>query len=134
MSSVKMRKSTFPCRLAEFGLVTDGVLRMAPLLGLPRVLADHGLDADAVIREGGCDPALFDDPDNMIGFAAVGRLLAHTAAVTGFPYPGLELGRRSGLDTLGALVPRPTSIGSQPAGCASTTSTPPRSARRRGHR
>ncbi len=103
MSSVKARKSTFPCRLAELGLITDGVLRMAPLLGLPRFLADHGLDADAVIREGGCDPALFGDPDNTINFAAVGRLLVHIAAVTGCPCPGLELGRRSGLDTLGAL-------------------------------
>ena len=103
MSSVQARKSTSPCRLAEFGLVTDDALRMAPLLGLPRILSEHGLDADAVIREVGCDPALFGDPDNTIGFAAVGRLLVHTAAVTGSPYPGLELGRRLGLDELGVL-------------------------------
>lgn len=95
--------SISPCRLAELGLVSERAVRMAPLLGLPRLIADHGLDADAVIRELGCDPALFSHPDNTIDFAAVGRLLAHTAEVTGEPYPGLELGRRQGLQTLGAL-------------------------------
>ena len=76
---------------------------MAPLLVLPRLLADHGVDADAVIREAGCDPVLFTNPENTIDFAAVGRLLVNTAAVTGDPYPGLELGRRSSLDVLGVL-------------------------------
>lgn len=76
---------------------------MAPLLPLPRVLSDFGLDADKVIREVGCDPALFRDPTNTIDFAAVGRLLVHAAAVTGYPFPGLEVGRRSGLDALGPL-------------------------------
>ena len=76
---------------------------MAPLCGLPRLLEDYGMDADAVIREVGCEPALFRDPENTIDFAAVGRLFAHTAKVTGYPYPGLELGRHLGLDVLGAL-------------------------------
>jgi len=76
---------------------------MAPLVGLPRWLADHGLDADAVIRECGCDPALFTNPENTIAFAAAGRLLAHAAEVTGNPYPGLVLGSRLGLGVLGVL-------------------------------
>jgi len=100
---MKKRDSILPCRLAEFGLVSEGALRMAPLLGLPRLLADHGVDADAEIRAVGCDPALFANPENTINFAAVGRLLAHAAEVTGYPYPGLELGRHAGLDVLGAL-------------------------------
>ena len=95
--------SISPCRLAELGLVTEGAVRLAPLLGLPRLIADHGLDPDAVIREVGCDPTLFSNPENTIDFTAVGRLLAHTAAVTGQPYPGLELGRRLGLGVLGVL-------------------------------
>jgi len=103
MSSVKEHRSDSPFRLAEFAFVTEGALRVAPLIGLPRFLSDHGLDPTAVIRRVGCDPALFDDPDNPIDFAVVGRLLVHTADVTGCPYPGLELGRRWGLDELGAL-------------------------------
>ena len=92
-----------PCRLAELGLVTEGAVRLAPLLGLPRLIADCGLDPDVVIREVGCDPTLFSNPENTIDYAAVGRLLAHTAALTGQPYPGLELGRRLGLGVLGVL-------------------------------
>lgn len=105
MNSEKPRDSTTPCRLAEFGLARDGAIVMAPLLHLPEVLSDYGLDADAMIREAGCDPALFRDPDNTIDFVAVGRLLVHTAAVTGYPFPGLEVGRRSGLDAAGPLGP-----------------------------
>ena len=92
-----------PCRLAELGLATDGMLRMAPILGLPRFLAEHGLDPDAEIRANGCDPALFVDPDNTISFTAVGRLLERTARVTGCTCPGLELGRHLGADVLGIL-------------------------------
>jgi AraC-like DNA-binding protein len=95
--------SITPCRLAELGLVAHGAVRLAPLVGLPRLIAAHGLDADAVIREVGCDPTLFSNPENTIDFAAVGRLLAHTAEVTGQPYLGLELGRRLGLGVLGVL-------------------------------
>jgi hypothetical protein len=80
---------------------------MAPLLRLPGLLADHGVDADVAIREVGCDPALFTDPENTIDFAAVGRLLVHTASVMGNPYPGLELGRRWGLEVLGAVAGAP---------------------------
>lgn len=95
--------SISPCRLAEAGLVIEGAVRMAPLLGLPRLLADHGVEADTFIREAGCDPTLFRHPENTIDFAAVGRLLAKTAEVTEHPYPGLELGRRLGLGVFGVL-------------------------------
>ena len=103
MCPVKARSTMSPCRLAELGLVTEGALRMAPILALPRLLADHGLDADAVIRANGCDPALFRDPENTIAYTAVRSLLERTATVTGCPYPGLELGRHLGLDVLGIL-------------------------------
>lgn len=88
---------------AATGLIGEGVLRMAPLLGLPGILSDHGLDPDEVIRETGINPALFQDPENTISFAAIGRLFVRIAAVTGIEYPGLELGRHAGLDVLGKV-------------------------------
>ena len=84
-------------------LIGEGTLRMAPLLGLPRILSDKGLDPDKVIRETGIDPALFQDPENTISFIAIGRLFVRTAAVTGIEYPGFELGRHAGLDVLGKV-------------------------------
>ena len=76
---------------------------MAPLLGLPGFLSDHGLDPDKVIRETGCDPTLFKDSENTIDVAAIGRLFARTATVTGVECPGLELGRHSSVEVLGAV-------------------------------
>jgi AraC-like DNA-binding protein len=76
---------------------------MAPVSGLPGFLSDRGLDADAVIREQGCDPALFSDPNSTIAFSAVGRLLGHVATITDCRYPGLELGRHWGIEALGAV-------------------------------
>ncbi len=78
-------------------------MRVAPMLGLLRMLSDHGVDPDVVVRDVGLEPALFADPENVIPFSDVGRLLVHAAAITGSPYPGLELGRSLGLDVLGAL-------------------------------
>jgi AraC-like DNA-binding protein len=89
--------------LAALGLPGEGIVRMAVVRDLPRLMATEGLDPDAAIRTCGCDPALFDDPDNTITFRAVGRLLAEVAATTGCAYPGLALGRHSGLDVAGAV-------------------------------
>lgn len=76
---------------------------MAPVCGLPLLLAANGLDADAFIRQRGCDPQLFTDPNNTIAFSAIGRLLADTAVATGCVYPGLALGRSQGLEVVGPI-------------------------------
>ncbi len=91
------------CSPAGLALVEEGALRMAPLLVLPQLLAELGVDPGRVISEGGGDLAAFEDPEETLPFPMLGRLLAHCAAVTGCPHLGLELGRRSGLDVLGVL-------------------------------
>jgi AraC-like DNA-binding protein len=101
MDSGKIRKDSGSHPPAANGLIGDGTLRVAPVLGLRRILLAHGLDPDEVIRETGIDPALFQDPENRISFAAIGRLFVRTADVTAIEYPGLEVGRDAGLDVLG---------------------------------
>jgi len=76
---------------------------MAALLPLPGLLRELGEDPDRLIGEAGVDLTLFEDPENTIPFMAMGRLLIHCAAATRCPHLGLELGRRSGLETLGLL-------------------------------
>lgn len=83
--------------------LTEGTLRVAPLLGLPGLLAAHGLNADTVIREAGCDPACLHDPENTISFSATGHLLVHVEAITGCPHIGLELCRSMGPEVLGPV-------------------------------
>ncbi|MBK1648768.1 AraC family transcriptional regulator [Rhabdochromatium marinum] len=91
------------CRLAALGLATDGMVRMAPLLGLPQLMAREGLNLNAVIHACGCTPELFSDPDNTIAFSSIGRLLAHVAANTSCAYPGLTLCRDAGLNVAGPV-------------------------------
>ncbi len=83
--------------------VLDGELRTAPLLPLPGLLIERGLDAEAVIREAGSDIRLFDDPDGTISFRDLGHLVSHCARVTRCPALGLEIGRRAGMDAIGAV-------------------------------
>ena len=103
MNATKGRDSNSSPRLTNLCHVTEGTLRVAPLFILFRLLADHGVNVDAVIREIGCEPALFRDPENAIGFSTVGRLLVHAAEVSALPYPGLEFGSLAGLEVLGML-------------------------------
>jgi AraC-like DNA-binding protein len=91
------------CQLAALRLDAEGAVRVAPVMGLPRMMADLGLDADACLRAQGCDPGLFADPDNVIEFRAIGRLLDDIAKTTECLYPGLEIGRRGGLEVAGVV-------------------------------
>jgi AraC-like DNA-binding protein len=83
--------------------VTDGYLRVGPIQGLPSLLRALGQDPDTVIRGAGVDPELLADPENFIGFTALGRLLAACAASTACPHFGLLLGQRTGLEALGLV-------------------------------
>lgn len=101
----RLRASTESPKRSPHGLalIGEGGLRMAPLLPLPAVLDERGLDARAVILEGGGAPELFDDPENVIGFQELGRLIMHCVSAAGMPDLGLETGRRSGLEVLGII-------------------------------
>ncbi len=88
---------------AGLALVGEGTCRMAALLPLPGLLRELGQDPNRLIGEAGLDLALFQDAENTIPFVAMGRLMIHCAEVTQYPHLGLELGQRSGLETLGLL-------------------------------
>lgn len=87
----------------RFPLVGEGSVRAAPVLALPAVLTDLGIDPWAVIDEAGVDRALFDDPERVASFTDVGHLMALAAQRSGCPHIGLLVGRRGGLHVLGRL-------------------------------
>jgi AraC-like DNA-binding protein len=66
-------------------------------------LRDFGLDPDPIIRAAGLDPHLFEDEDNVIPFAAMGRLCARSVARTNCPHFGLLVGRRATIRSLGMV-------------------------------
>lgn len=55
----------------------EAMLRIGTSMGVPEALQSQGLDYREVLLEGGFEPDLFDNPDNMISFNARGRLMAH---------------------------------------------------------
>lgn len=92
-----------PEALRQIAAVTDGQIRLGPLMGVPGLLRELGEDPETVIRSAGVDPRRFDDAENVIDFAGGGRVLACCAATTARPHFGLLLGRSTGLDALGLL-------------------------------
>jgi len=72
--------------------VGDGSVRVAPLVAIPALLREFGADPAAVFALCGVDYRILDDPDNPIPFAAAGRLLSRSVAVTACPHFGLLLG------------------------------------------
>ena len=99
-----MLQARLPARaLARLAAVTDGAVRAGPLLGIPSLLRELGQDPDAILREAGLDPRLLDDPENVIGFAAMGRLAVRCAERTGCPHFGLLAGQRMGPEALGLV-------------------------------
>ncbi len=80
-----------------------GTARIGATIVIPEILKRFHVDPDDVIAEAGLDPKLFDDPDNMVSFAARSRLLELCVARTGCQHFGLLVGQRIGLPSLGLV-------------------------------
>jgi len=79
------------------------MLRIGATMGVPPVLRSLGLVPAEVLSAGGFDQGLFDDPDNLISFAARNRLLEHCVAMSGCEHFGLLIGQHGGLHSLGLV-------------------------------
>jgi AraC-like DNA-binding protein len=80
-----------------------GDVRVGPLLPIPSLLAELGLDPAQVLAQVGLDLSLFDDPDNRVSFFVLGRLLEACVNLTKRPDFGLLIGQRFKLESLGVL-------------------------------
>jgi AraC-like DNA-binding protein len=81
----------------------EAMVRIGSVMAIPAVLESLGADPAEVLAEAGFDPAMFDDPDNLISFAARTRLVNLCAARTGCRHFGLLLGQQIRLDSLGLV-------------------------------
>jgi AraC-like DNA-binding protein len=99
-----MRKKQLPREaLAQLASVTDGAVRTGPLLGVPGLLRELGQDPDIVLAAAGLDPHILDDPEGVIDFSAVGRLMQQCVEATGCPHFGLLWGQRTGISGMGLV-------------------------------
>jgi AraC-like DNA-binding protein len=82
----------------------SGDVRVGPLLAIPLILDEYGVDPALVLAGIGLDARLFEDPENRLSFADLGRLLDICAKETRCPHFGLLIGQRFTLDSLGVLA------------------------------
>ena len=89
--------------LPQKSVVAEGKIRIGPLIAIPQLLREQGIDPEGVISEAGLELLLFDDPENVVSFASAGRLLKVCAERSRCPYFGLLAGQRTGLSSLGLV-------------------------------
>ena len=76
---------------------------MGPLLSIPSILREHELDPSLVLAQVGLDAHLFDDAENRVSFANLGKLLETCVRLTSCPHFGLLVGQRFSMRSLGVL-------------------------------
>ena len=83
--------------------VRPGVVRIAPIMALPSVLAEFGVDPSRLLREFKLDLSAFAEPENRITYSTVGRIFGRCVEATSCEHFGLLVGERAGISSLGAV-------------------------------
>ncbi len=79
------------------------MVRMAPTMTVPSLLAELGVEPAGLLAEFGLTPAHFDEPDRVISFEARSALLARCARAARCPHFGLLVGQRGTTSVLGPV-------------------------------
>lgn len=89
--------------MSALRMSAPGDVRVGPVLAIPSVLRELGVDPAHAFMLAGVDPALFDDPDSRMPFEALAGLLDACVALSACPHFGLLVGERFDLQGFGAL-------------------------------
>lgn len=79
----------------------EETVRLGTSVAIPAVLRELGHDPVDVFKDAGIDLKLFDDPDNIISYAARNHLIEVCVARSGCRHFGLLIGQRVGLPSIG---------------------------------
>ncbi len=82
---------------------TPADVRLGPLLAVPALIREAGIDPAPLLAACGLAELTFDDAENRVPFAAAARMLQDAARATGREDFGLIVGQRAGADSLGVL-------------------------------
>lgn len=95
------RRSARPAARRQGHVRLDGVVRVGPLMSVPAVLQELGVDPEPVFESLGFDADRFDDPELRVPYVAASRLIARCMEASGCDHFGLLVGQRAGPSTLG---------------------------------
>jgi AraC-like DNA-binding protein len=96
------RPGTAARRPAAWNQTADNI-RFGPLVAIPTLLGEFGVDPIAVLEKAGLDERSLADPDGWTSFDTAGRLLTECIEATGCQHFGLLLGQRFTPATLGVV-------------------------------
>lgn len=97
----------------DITVTRQGIVRVAPLLGISPLLSERGVDPAQVLTSLGLAPDTLDDAENRIHYRMGGRLLQCCAEITGCAHFGLLVGQQahvSSLAMLGELMRRSPTV------------------------
>ena len=78
----------------SFGGARDAPQRLACLVGLGPILAEHGVRLADALEGTGVDPAMFDSDESRLPYGTITLILQRAVAMTGNPALGLAIGAR----------------------------------------
>jgi AraC-like DNA-binding protein len=107
-------RDSLPISTEEPSIGRPGEIRVSPLLAIPALLTERGVDPALAFSRAGVDARLFERPDNRISFETAGRLLAVCAEMTDCRHFGLLLGEQfdlKGLGPVGELMRHSADVG-----------------------
>jgi AraC-like DNA-binding protein len=83
--------------------IPKGFVRIATAMAVPMLLQEHGLDPAPLLAEFGLDLADYEEPENRIPYATLGRLLGRCVEWTTCAHFGLLVGQRASISSLGEV-------------------------------
>jgi len=96
-----IRKAARPAPPHKGQVRLDGVVRVGPLMSIPAVLHELGVDPEPLFESAGFDVDRFGNPEQRIPYLAASRLIERCAEATRCEHFGLLVGQRAGPSTLG---------------------------------
>ncbi|MBR0698058.1 AraC family transcriptional regulator [Bradyrhizobium lablabi] len=81
--------------------MSEATAKIRNVAAIPLVLRELGADVEAVLRQAGLDPLIFSNSENVMPYAALGRLLNKCVQVTGCESFGLRVGAKTMASAIG---------------------------------
>lgn len=85
------------------GAIVENLQRVGFLVVVPQLLREFGIDPASVLAALGLEPSDLDDPEGVISYPTMGRLIESCVVRSGCQHFGLLIGQRAGTLSLGLI-------------------------------